>query len=52
MFLNNPSITQKEIKQNTAFARSTIQRIIEELKEMGRLQRTGSRKKGSWIVKD
>ena len=52
MFRNNPSITQKEIKQHTAFARSTVQRIIEELKTMGRLERIGSRKKGSWIVKD
>ncbi len=49
---SNPAITQKEIIENTSLSRSTIQRIIKELTKMGRLERAGSKKKGSWIVKD
>lgn len=49
---SNPAITQKEIIENTSLSRSTIQRIIKELTKMGRLERAGSKKKGSWIVKN
>lgn len=49
---NKPTITQKEIIANTSLSRSTVQRAIKELTEMGRLERAGSKKTGSWIVKE
>lgn len=49
---NNPTITQKEIISNTSLSRSTVQRAIKELIEMGQLERVGSKKIGSWIVKN
>lgn len=49
---NNPTITQKEIIENASMSRSTVQRAIKELSEMGRLERVGSKKIGSRIVKD
>ena len=49
---NNPTITQKEIVKRTSLSRSTVQRAIKELTEMGRLERAGSKKTGSWSVKD
>ncbi len=49
---NNPTITQKEIIERTSLSRSTVQRAMKELIEMGRLERAGSKKTGSWIVKD
>lgn len=49
---NKPTITQKEIIENTTLSRSTVQRTIKELVEMGRLERVGSKKTESWIVKD
>ena len=48
---DNPTITQKEIIAKTSFSRSTVQRAIKELTEMGQLERVGSKKNGSWIVK-
>ena len=49
---NNPTITQKEIVESAALSRSTVQRTVKELTEMGRLERVGSKKTGSWIVKE
>lgn len=49
---NNPAITQKEMIEKTSMSRSTVQRIIKELTEMGILERVGSKKIGSWIVKN
>ena len=49
---NNPTITQKEIVESASLSRSTVQRTIKELTEMGRLERVGSKKTGSWIVKE
>ena len=49
---NEPTITQKEIIERTSLSRSTIQRTIKELAKMGRLERMGSKKTGSWIVKE
>ena len=49
---SEPTITQKEIIERTSLSRSTIQRAIKELTEMGRLERTGSKKTGSWVVKE
>ena len=47
---NHPAITQKEIIERTLLSRSTVQRVIKELKEMGYLERIGSKKSGRWIV--
>lgn len=41
---DNPTITQKEIIERTSLSRSTVQRIIKELTEMGQLERAGSKK--------
>ena len=49
---NNPTITQKEIVESASLSRSTVQRTVKELIEMGRLERVGSKKTGSWIVKE
>ena len=49
---NNPSITQKEMIAKTLLSRSTVQRVIKELTEAGKLEREGSKKTGSWIVKE
>lgn len=48
---NNPTVKQKEIISNTTLSRSTVQRAIKELTEKGRLERVGSKKTGSWVVK-
>lgn len=49
---DNPTITQKEIMEQTSLSRSTVQRTIKELSEMGQLERIGSKKTGSWVVKE
>lgn len=49
---SNSAITQKEIIVKTSLSRSTVQRVMKELTEMGRLKRVGSKKKGSWIARD
>ena len=49
---SEPTITQKEIIEWTSLSRSTIQRAIKELIAMGRLERIGSKKSGSWVVKE
>ena len=49
---SNPTITQKEIISKTSLSRSTVQRAIKELIETGSLERVGSKKTGSWIVKE
>lgn len=48
---NNPTITQKQMIENTALSRSTVQRVMKELTEHGYIERVGSKKSGSWIVK-
>lgn len=52
MLRNDPTITQKEIIERVSLSRSTIQRMIKELSELGRLERVGSKKTSSWIVKE
>ena len=49
---NNSTITQKEIIEQTSLSRSTVQRAVKELSETGRMERVGSKKTGSWIVKE
>lgn len=52
MLHNNPTITQKEIIQRVSLSRNAVQRMIKELSKLGRLERVGSKKTGSWIVKE
>jgi predicted HTH transcriptional regulator len=46
----NPNITQKGIIDMTSLSRSSIQRVVKKLSEMGYLERIGSKKTGSWVV--
>lgn len=46
----NVAITQTELAVATGVSVTTIKRHIAELKEKGFLERTGSTKKGRWIV--
>lgn len=52
MICSNPAITQREIVESTSLSRSTVQRAIKELAQMGRLERVGSKKTGIWVVKN
>ena len=44
--------TQKEIIERVSLSRSAVQRMIKVLSKLGRLERVGSKKTGSWIVKE
>ena len=50
MILHNPTITIKMMCEKTGLSKTTIHRYIKELKELGYLERIGSRKNGTWIV--
>ncbi len=47
-----PTLTIPELATNLGVSESTVERAIRELKREKRLQRTGSRKNGSWEVID
>lgn len=49
---NNPSITNADIAKELNTARETITRNISKLKSLGILERVGSDRKGSWIIKN
>lgn len=51
LFTQNPALTQKGVTETTGLSRATVQRIIKKLADMGRLERSGSKKYGSWIVR-
>ena len=46
----NPTITQKEIAVALGMSENTVLRAINSLKETGVLTRTGSTKKGEWVI--
>ena len=46
----NPSITYDNLARQTRLNRKTIQRIIQDLKSKGHLERIGSARKGYWKV--
>ena len=48
----NPSLTQVELAEMMDKSRRTIQEIIKHLLEEGLIERIGSKKTGSWIVKN
>ncbi|MBQ6493643.1 MAG: winged helix-turn-helix transcriptional regulator [Erysipelotrichaceae bacterium] len=47
----NPSLTQVELSEMMNKSRRTIQMLMKELLDEGTIERIGSRKTGSWIVK-
>ncbi|MCD6534135.1 MAG: winged helix-turn-helix transcriptional regulator [Deltaproteobacteria bacterium] len=49
---SDPTLTIPELATNLGVSESTVERAIRELKKVKRLQRSGSRKKGSWKVID
>ena len=48
----NPSLTQVEAAEMMDKSRRTIQKIIKHLVDEGLIERIGSKKTGSWIVKN
>lgn len=46
----SPTITQKEISQRMQQSLRSIQRMMKELQESGRLERAGSSRTGKWVV--
>ncbi len=48
----NPSLTQVELAEMMDKSRRTIQGIIKQLLEEGLIERIGSKKTGSWVVKN
>lgn len=51
LFTQNPALTQKGVTETTGLSRATVQRTIKKISDMGRLERSGSKKYGSWIVR-
>ena len=47
----NPSVTQNELSEIMGKSRRSIQMIMKELSEEGVVERVGSKKVGSWMVK-
>jgi len=50
MIEQNNTISANELATNLNIHKRTIERDIEELKRLNRLQRSGSRKKGRWTI--
>ena len=47
----NPSLTQVELSEMMEKSRRTVQMLMKELLDEGLIERIGSKKKGSWLVK-
>ena len=47
----NPLLTENELANMTGKSRRTIQNLIKEMIEEGKIERVGSKKTGSWIAK-
>lgn len=47
----DPSITQVEIAKQVGLSRSKVQSMIKRLLESGRIERTGGKRYGKWVVK-
>lgn len=47
----NPSVTQAELASVMDISRRSVQMLMKELTEDGVIERIGSKKVGSWIVK-
>lgn len=46
----NPYITMDTLVENLGFSKSTVYRILKDLKAEGFIKREGSTKKGRWVV--
>ena len=46
-----PSLTQVELSEMLEKSRRTVQTLMKELLEEGVIERIGSKKNGSWLVK-
>ncbi len=47
----NPSLTQVELSEMMEMSGRTVQVLMQELLDEGVIERVGSKKKGSWLVK-
>ena len=47
----NPSLTQAELSEMINKSRRAVQMLMKELLDEGVIERIGSKKKGSWLVK-
>lgn len=47
---NNPQITQKEIVQYVGVSRATLQRIMKNMTEQGKIKRVGGKRYGHWEI--
>ncbi len=47
----NPSLTQVELSEMMEMSGRTVQVLMKELLDEGVIERVGSKKKGSWLVK-
>ena len=47
----NPSLMQVELSEMMDKSRRTVQMLMKELLDEGVIERIGSKKKGSWLVK-
>lgn len=52
MIRRDPEITQEILSQTLSISTRTVKRIMHALQEQNRLLRTGSSRKGTWIVKE
>ncbi|GAB6393645.1 MAG: cell filamentation protein Fic [Treponematales bacterium] len=52
LLAENPNITRKELSEALHINPSAIQKHIAKLKKAGVLTRTGSDRKGTWVIKD
>ncbi|MCR5604875.1 MAG: winged helix-turn-helix transcriptional regulator [Lachnospiraceae bacterium] len=50
-YKENPSLTQVELSEIMDKSRRTVQMLMKELLDEGTIERIGSKKKGSWLVK-
>lgn len=48
----NPTITQKELKDRMQISIITVKRLMAELQQNGKIQRKGSSRKGMWLIID
>ncbi len=48
----DPTITQKELKEKMQISLITVKRIMNELQNKGRIQRIGSNRSGKWSILD
>lgn len=47
----NPSVTQEQLATELGITRDGVSYNIKKLKELGKVERTGSTKNGTWVIK-